>query len=76
MHFWKLGVKMSDLPIAWQFDRLKDGSVQINITQIKQPDVRAVIKPVEWASIVASVSDGGDTLGRRMLILDFHGEGE
>jgi len=63
---------------GWFFRRLPDGSVRVRKFQAPPtPDaeleMEAVIVPAEWASIVCSVSAGGETGERWDAAQDFHG---
>jgi hypothetical protein len=55
---------------GWMFSRMPDGSVQL-VHSFK--GVNLIIPAAEWASIVCSVSDGGESNGRHRKALEFHG---
>lgn len=62
---------------GWYFKRLPDGSVRIVVSEsahVDAPVVREHVLPEnEWASVVASVSAGGEDYDRWMAARDFHG---
>jgi hypothetical protein len=69
---------------GWYWSRLPDGSVEVrNHGDFEKHDsncgsgdgrVTLVIPPAEWASIVSSVSKGGESNGGYRAAVDFHGE--
>lgn len=64
---------------GWFFSRLPDASVRIEQRNPPNAEGEIVteifIPPEAWASIVAQVSEGGETAGRWHTMLDFHGIG-
>lgn len=67
MFHWKDG---------WFFERMSNGAVMITKRKdggMESPIVtREIIPPEEWASVVASVSLGGENDRRWFKALDFH----
>ena len=67
---------MFHLKEGWYFERLSDGSVMVTKRKdagLESPIVtRIVVPPEEWASVVASVSAGGEGNGGWKQALDFH----
>lgn len=57
----------------WHWQRLPDGSVMISG---RDQGVAHVVTAETWASIVASVSKGGEENGRFYDALAFHGKGD
>jgi hypothetical protein len=59
---------------SWFFKRFPDGSVRVTkLDKHKNVQVSIIIPPNEWASIVCSVSAGGETGERWNAAQDFHG---
>lgn len=62
---------------GWFFNREVNGSIRIERRYPPKENgtllVGIVIDPDSWASIVAHLSDGGETPERRDWIKDFHG---
>lgn len=67
---------MFHLKEGWFFERLPNGSVMVTKRTdagLESPIVtRMIVPPEEWASVVASVSAGGEFNGRWQAALDFH----
>lgn len=67
---------MFHLKEGWFFERLSDGSVMVTKRKdagSESPIItRMIVPPNEWASVVASVSAGGELNGRWKSALDFH----
>jgi len=61
---------------GWFFVRLAYGKVAIekhvNPSERSAVEARIVLTPEDWASIVASVSSGGEINDRYQKALDFH----
>lgn len=57
---------------GWYFERQPDGSVQIWQTDGDGRDHEVIVTAETWASIVASVSLGGEENGRFYEALAFH----
>jgi hypothetical protein len=62
---------------GWYFFRLPDGAVRVRkqdgASDKSTPQIEIVIPAAEWASIVCSVSEGGETGPRWEQAQDFHG---
>jgi hypothetical protein len=58
---------------GWYFKRLEDGAVRVMFVAGEYVYTRLHIPPNEWASIVCSVSAGGETGERYEAALQFHG---
>jgi hypothetical protein len=56
---------------GWYFTRLDDGHVKISAAVSRSTEVIR-LDPETWASIVASVSEGGDTAERWQWVRRFH----
>ena len=62
---------------GWFFERLLDGGVRMSLRDPERPADDGHIIDVTfddgtWGSIVASVSEGGETKGRWFSAMDFH----
>lgn len=74
MEQWSDGFHWRD---GWTFKRMDDGSVRIRGHYAANSEtggtVNLIIPAQEWASIVCSVSKGGESDGRWDQAQDFHG---